>query len=73
MITMIGVSKMNNIKYAQSIDSPRSHFTRLARSRTYASPGPLLSRFCPLPYMPVARLATGLPGWPDRAGFAPAR
>ncbi len=50
-----------------------AYFTRLARSRTYASPGPLPSRFCPLPFMPVARFATDPPGWPDRAGFAPAR
>ena len=55
------------------INSFEADSTRLTRSRAYASPDPLPSRFCPLPYMPVARLATDLPGWPDRAGFAPAR
>ncbi len=50
-----------------------AYITQLARLRTYASPGPLPSRFCPLPVMPVARLTTDPPGWPDRAGFAPAR
>jgi hypothetical protein len=45
----------------------RLYFTRLTRSRTYASPDPLPSRFCPLTCMSVARLATDLPGqlWSD--------
>jgi len=50
-----------------------AYFTRLTRLRTYASPGPLPSRFYPLTHIPVARLATDPPGWPDRTGFAPAR
>jgi Protein kinase domain len=48
-----------------------AYFVRLARSRPYASPGPLPSRFYPLPCMPVARLATALPGWPERADSHP--
>jgi len=32
-----------------------AYFPRPARSRTFASPSPLPSRFCTLPYMLVAR------------------
>ena len=48
-----------------------ANFLRLTRLPTYASPDSLPSRFCPLTFTPVARLATDVPGWLRRVGIAP--